>query len=469
MHVGAFSVPDGVDHGTFATTKDGLARLADLGVDVVEMMPVQDFGGGPASWGYNPQLFLAPKPSYGTSSDLRALVDEAHAQGIAMWIDVVYNHTDGYSKAPLRCFDGDCAAGAPGSYFFGPGAYASTPWGPRLDYTKKQVADMILDSVHAWLTEYRGDGFRWDSVSNIRALDGQGTTPGGHDLLVRANDWTHGLGGASVAEDLKGYDAITKTTASGGFGFDAQWDGFGYTVTDVLSGFADDARDLGKLAGALRGNYAGDPFARLLFVEDHDTVGNGGARLPSKIDAANPESFAARKRSMLGGVLLLTTPGVPMLFMGQEDLAAGGFVDPPAHVPSVPPTTAGARMHAFYKDMIRLRRNLDGGAGGLLDAEVDVFHQNDATKVLAYRRHGPSGEDVLVVVNLRNKAYARYDVGAPAAGPWRVRLDTDSKTYGDDLGGGGPATVSTLAAARDGQPFTLPLVLGPYSAIVLTR
>jgi 1,4-alpha-glucan branching enzyme len=467
MHVGSFVVPQGSPQGTFTSARTGLARLADVGVDVVELMPVHAFGGNAAGWGYNPRLFFAPKPTYGTADELRAFVDEAHAQKIAVWLDVVYNHTDGWREAPLRCFDGDCADGSAGVYFFPKGPYATTPWGPRLDYTKRQVRDMVLDSVHAWLTEFRGDGFRWDSTSNIRAIDGQGTTPGGRDLLVRANDWTHDLGGTTVAEDLKGYDALTKRSNDGGFGFDAQWDGFGYAVTDVLAAASDDARDLGRVEGALKSTYAGDPFARLLYLETHDTVGNGGARLPKRIDPVDPTSWAARKRSILGGVLLLTTPGVPMLFQGMEDLATGGFVDPPA--PLAEPDAKGLRMRAFYKDMIRLRRNLDGGAGGLLDPEVDVFHRNDAAKVIAYRRHGPSGEDVIVIVNLRNKAYTRYDVGAPSAGAWKIRLDTAWTAYGDDFEGGATGSVATIAAQKDGKPFTLPIALAPYGAVVLTR
>lgn len=170
---------------------------------------------------------------------------------------------------------------------------------------------------------------------------------------------------------------------------------------------------------------------------------------------------------MLGAVLLLTSPGVPMLFMGQEALATGGFANPPA--PLAPPTAAGEKVRVFYRDLIRLRRNLDGAAGGLLDSEVNVLHRNDVAKVIAYRRHGASGQDVIVIVNLRNQAYARYDVGVPSAGPWRVRLNVDRTAYGDDFTDGASGSVATIATPRDGQPFTLPVELGAYSAMILTR
>ncbi len=466
LHVGSFAAPAGAA-GTLAAATARLAELADLGVNVVEVMPVHAFGGRPNGWGYNPQLFLAPKPAYGTADELRGFVDEAHARGLAVWLDLVVNHTDGWTKAPLYCFDGACAEGSAGLYFFPPGDHARTPWGPRPNYPSARVTEMLLASVGQWLIEFHGDGFRWDSTSNIRGIDGQGTTPGGKELIVRGNALAHAAGALSVAEDLKGWDALTRPASDGGFGFDAQWDGFGYDVMNVLAPASDDGRDLGTVERVLRGTYAGDAFARLLFVENHDAVGNGGARLPSRIDAANPTSLAARRRSMLGGVLLLTAPGVPMLFQGQEALATGTFTNPPAVLGA--PTPAGLRMRDFYKDAIALRRNTAGGTAALSEPGVAVLHRHDANKVIAYRRSGPSGEDVLVVVNLRNKAYTRYDVGAPAAGPWRVRLDTDWSRYGDDLGGGQTGPITAAAQQKDGQPFSLPVRLAPYGAVVLSR
>jgi 1,4-alpha-glucan branching enzyme len=467
LHVGSFSVPAGATNGTFASTAAALPALADLGVNVVEVMPVQSFGGGPAGWGYNPQLYFAPKPSYGSADDLRALVDAAHGLGIAVWLDTVVNHGDGWSQAPLRCFDGACPDASAGIYFFPPGQYATTPWGPRPNYPDPQVLTMLLASAGAWMGEMHGDGFRWDSVSNVRAIDGNGTTPGGKALLVQANDGIHALGGFSVAEDLKGYAAITQPTTKGGFGFDAQWDGFGYAIDAQLALASDASRDLGAIVGALTSSYGGDAFARLLFTEDHDTVGNGGSRLPNQIDPANPTSVSARKRSMAGAVMLLSSPGVPMLFMGQESLATGTFANPPA--PLAAPTTQGAQVRAFYKDMIRLRRDLDGGSGGLQDTGLEIVQRNDAAKVLAYRRYGASGEDVLVVVNLMNKAYVEYDVGVSDAGPWRIRLDTNSTAYGSDFTGGEAGPVTARAAAKDGKPYALPLALSAYGAMVITK
>lgn len=468
MHVGSFTVDGARGYGTFASAKTKLTELADLGVNVVELMPVTAFGGGDAGWGYNPQLHFAPKPSYGTADDLRAFIDEAHRLGIAVWLDAVVNHHDSWAQAPLRCFDGACPDGSAGLYYFGAGPYAMTPWGPRPNFADANVAKMLVDSAVVWIDELHGDGFRWDSTSNIRAIDGNGTMPGGKELLVALNAACHDRGATSVAEDLKGYAELTKPASAGGFGFDAQWDGFGYDVSRVLEGESDDARDLGVVERAVIGGA--NPTARLLFTETHDTVGNGGARLPSKVDPAAPESFVARRRSMLGAALLFTSPGTPMLFMGQEHLATGTFLSPPQ--PLAAPSPVGARIRAFYKDMAALRTNAAGGAGALSEPGVQILHRNDAAKVLVYQRTSGSGagaQDVIVFVNLRNRAYTRYDVGVPAGGTYRVRVTSDRQSYGTDFPEAPATTVTALAQPYDGKAFTLPVALGAYGVVVLTR
>ncbi|MBK8259437.1 MAG: alpha amylase C-terminal domain-containing protein [Polyangiaceae bacterium] len=466
MHVGSFAAEGGATTGTFNAARARLAELSELGINVVELMPVTSFGGKPNGWGYNPELYFAPKTSYGTREDLMALVDEAHSLGMAVWLDLVVNHYTGSKQAPLYCFDGLCTDNS-GVHFFGPGDYQWTPWGPRLSYPTPEVTTMIHDAVDFWLLDMKGDGFRWDSTSNIRGVDGQGTTPGGKELLVDANLRTHALGAISTAEDLKGWDKLTIKAGDGGFGFDAQWDGFCWDVTGVLQVFDDNARDMGVIEKVLKGNYAGDGFARVLFTESHDTVGNDGARLPVKIDGVNPESVAARKRSMLGAALLLTSPGVPMLFMGQEFLATSGFTPAPDLLPS--PTAKGLEVREFYKDLIGLRRNLTGDSQGLLGTGIDVFHRNDTAKVVAYRRHGNPGQDVIVVLNFKNKAYTQYDIGVSDSGPWKVRVNTDWAKYGADFPVGQSGEISAFSAPKDGKPFTLPLKLGAYAAMVLTH
>lgn len=463
MHVGTFG-----EGGTFKGATEKLDALADLGVNVVELMPVNSFGGR-NGWGYNPHSYYAPHAPYGTPDDLKAFVDAAHARGIAVITDVVYNHYDGWSEAPLRCFDGHCPNGSAGVYFFEDAAYAKTPWGPRPAFSTKEVADFVVDNVFAWMTEYRIDGFRHDSVSNVRAIDGKGTVPGGVELLKRSNEVADGVsaGAFLIAEDLKGYASLTNARARGGYGFDTQWDGFfHWAITSALVAKEDSARDIGKVSEALQSTYDGDPFARLIYVESHDTAGNDGARLPVRIDASDPTSLAARKRAMIAAGMLMTAPGVPMLFMGQEMLEPVKFTAPPSPLDwSHAKDNAGTL--TFYRDVIKARRELTALAG----RNVAVTHLNSSAtdRVIVYRRWQSPGDDVMVVANFGARRYARYDVGLPAGGAWKARIDGDDVRYGADFGAPARTTVTVASAARDNLPFTGSIALAPYSIVILTR
>lgn len=469
LHVGSFNDTNAPPIGTFASVVERLDSLADLGVTAIELLPTNHFG-STAGWGYNPQAYFAPRTSYGTPDDLRHLVDEAHARGIGVILDVVYNHMDGWTGAPLYCFDGTCPSGWSGVYFFQDPAYRATPWGPRPDFSSPQVKSFLLDGLATWLGEYRVDGFRWDSTSNIRAIDGMGEVPGGKALLSEGVALTSQLrpGALSIAEDLKGNAGMTRATKDGGLGFDTQWDGFVYPITTALVGADDAARDMQAVKGALLGQYNGDPFQRLLYTENHDTVGNGSARLPQRIDPGDPGSWAARKRSMLAAGLLLTAPGIPMLFMGQEFLERGAFTNPPSPL-DWSKETSYASVRAFYRDLVHLRRNTDAVSAGLRGANISVHHVNDSAKVIGYRRWDQAGDDVVVLVNLSSKKFTQYDLGLPQAGTWKVRLDGDSTAYSTDFGGGGPTSIDTKAVPRDGLPFTGSFVLGPYSIVIVSR
>jgi 1,4-alpha-glucan branching enzyme len=471
LHVGSFNAPGGANTGTFATARDKLDALADLGVTTLELMPVNGHGGH--GWGYGPQQWFAPHAAYGTPEELKSLVDEAHARGMAVVLDLVFNHYDGWNKAPLWCFDGACPGGGAGVYFFAQDLYRSTPWGPRPDFATNEVADLFADNVFAWTTEYKIDGFRHDSVSNIRALDGAGTVPGGVELLRRLNEVTLAANPSSllIAEDLKGQASVTAPRSSGGLGFATQWDGgFQWAVTDAVAATTDEARNLGAVRDALLGTYNGDPMQRVLYVESHDTAGNDGARLPARIDQADPSSYAARKRSMVAAGLLFTAPGVPMLFQGQEMLDDVKFLPEPLPLEWAN-AAKNAPVRSFYKDMLRLRRNLDGYSGGLQGKNIAVTHFNDGggNKVLAYRRWSGANDDVMVVVNLGARRYARYDVGLPAPGDWKARVDTDATRYGADFGSASATAVAVAPTPRDGLPASATIALGPYTVVVLTR
>jgi 1,4-alpha-glucan branching enzyme len=159
-----------------------------------------------------------------------------------------------------------------------------------------------------------------------------------------------------------------------------------------------------------------------------------------------------------------------MLFMGQEMLEDTKFLPQPTPLDWSKADT-NAPVRAFYKDMIRLRRNVDGASAGLAGKNVAVTHLNDSggNKVIAYRRWGAAGDDVMVVANFGAKRYTRYDIGVPSAGAWQARVDSDATKYGADFGTAAPTSVTVTAATRDGMPATAGVALAPYSMVVLTR
>ncbi len=462
LHVGTFNVPPGAPHGSYRSAIDRLDFVAALGVNMIELLPISEFGGA-RSWGYNPAGLFAVESSYGTPDDFKALVDAAHARGIGVIVDVVHNH---YDDGPLlRCFDGDCL-GARGIYFYAD-ARGTTPWGPRPDFGRAQVRDFVADNAALWLSEYRCDGLRWDSTVNIRTANGADVPDGWH-LLQRANALSHAVrpGAIAIAEDWQGDDWLSRPVGQGGAGFDAQWDGFVHEVNGTILAASDAARSMATIRTALTRAYNGHAFERVVFTESHDEVANGNQRIPSMIDGAHPDSLAARKRSTLGAAVALTAPGVPMLFMGQELLTDKWFADDRPLDWTRAATYAG--IVQLYTDLVHLRRNTSGVTEGLTGEGTSVFHVNDGAKVIAWRRWRSAGDDVVVVANFSGKSFPTYDIGFPAGGTWHLRFDSDDPRYSPDFTGAG-ADVTPSQVAYDGLAFRGRLALGAYSLQVYSR
>jgi 1,4-alpha-glucan branching enzyme len=462
VHVASFNVPPGATSGTFVSAIERLDHLQSLGVNYVELMPALQFRGTTA-WGYNPVAFFAPHVTYGAPDDLRRFVDEAHARGIGVLLDVVLNHYDRQHQG-LWCFDGECPSDN-GVYFFSDPMYAMTPWGPRPDYSNPNVAGYLVDALLSWMTEYRVDGFRWDSTSNIRAIDGVGTVPGGRELMAHTNDvlhqrFAHGL---FIAEDLKGYAPMTAPTTTGGVGFDAQWDGFSGAVSGAVTASSDASRNVSSVRDAIAFKY-NRAFDRVIFTEDHDIAGNGGARLPAAIDGFNPTSYSARKRSMLAAAVAFLSPGIPMLLQGQEILETTQWSNNATPPIQWGDATANAPVLAYYKDLVSLRT-----AYAALEGEnVDVFHVNDAAKVLAWRRWSTAGDDVVVVANFSATSFTSYVIGLPHGGQWRVRLNADAKKYSADFADTLVPDLTAASTPDDGLPASGSVVLPPYGVVVLS-
>ncbi len=439
LHVATFVDPAGTGAGTFTSAATKLSDLAQLGINMVELMPVTAFPGG-YSWGYDPVYAFSPEAAYGTPDDLKSFVDQAHQLGIGVILDVVFNHFAVDSrKTPslsMWCFDGPCTGG--GIYF---SPEPVTAWGPRPAFGTGQVHDLIVDAVDSWLTNYRIDGFRWDSVIAIRntSLDGTGTQIlEGARLLRDANTsiHQHRTSALSVAEDLQSDSYITEpvdstmlNTYDSGYGFDTQWDdGFYNAVEPVLIAGADTARDVTKLVSPLTN---GTPMQRVVYTEDHDKVapqnGAGNQRIPALIGADQNEYYA-KKRSSLGIALVLTAPATPMLFMGQEFLETLPFPFSAGQALNWTNEQTYAGFRTLVHDLIALRKNTASQTMGLTGDHIEILHATNSFNIMtapniAYHRwaQGGAGDDVVVVANFSNSVLA-LPVGFPHAGTWHVRL-----------------------------------------------
>ncbi|MDY1006902.1 malto-oligosyltrehalose trehalohydrolase [Sphingomonas sp. CFBP9019] len=300
--------------GGFAGITARLPEIAALGVTAIELMPVAAFG-GTRNWGYDGVLPYAVAESYGTPDDLQAMVDAAHALGVAVLLDVVYNHF-----GP----DGNYLGAYAGSFFH---KDVDTPWGGAVAVDVEPVARYFIDNALMWLTDYRIDGLRFDAVhaiDNDRFLDAMAA-----EIRATVTDRPVHL----VLENERN-DADRLRPG----GYDAQWNDDFHNVLHVLltgetsayyADFADRsaerlARCLGEgfiYQGEGSANHDGrtrgtpsahlSPTAFVSFLQNHDQIGNRalGERLTRLTDHA---------RLRAATVLLLLCPQIPLLFMGDE-------------------------------------------------------------------------------------------------------------------------------------------------------
>ncbi len=474
LHLGTFTDPPGDAPGDFQSAIRRLGHLERLGINVIELMPPMEFP-GERSWGYNTAHPFAIETDYGGPDAFKAFIEAAHEAGIAVVVDVVYNHL-GPSDLDLWRFDGWSENDGGGIYFYNDWR-RRTPWGDtRPDYGRQEVRQYLRDNALMWLEDFRLDGLRWDATAYIRNVWG-GSDPGaeigdGWGLMRWVNDeinarqpWK-----LAIAEDLRSLPSITAPTSEGGAGFDAQWDAqFVHPVRRALIESDDGRRRMHEVARALDHRYGADAFRRVVYTESHDEVANGKARVPEEIWPGNADSWHARKRAALGAVLVFTAPGVPMIFQGQELLENQWFRDDDPIEWERLDTEAG--VVCMYRDLVRLRRNLDGATQGLLGQHLHVHHVNDWDKVLAFHRWDRGGphDDVVVLANFADRRYDGYEVGMPAAGRWRVLFDSDAPVYHESFAGSGPQDIEAVAGSRDTMPAGARIGLAPYSAVILGR
>ncbi len=472
MHTGTYNDTPGGTPGTWASSVAKLDHIQDMGFNAVKLMPIAEFAGD-FSWGYNPAHPFAPESIYGSPTDLKDFIEACHTRGIAVLIDVVFNHM-GPSDLDLWQFDGWSTGGYGGIYFYQDWR-AATPWGhTRPDYGRGEVRTYLRDIAMYWLTEFNADGLRWDSTINIRTQNNGfgGNIPDGWTLMQYINNeidasmpWK-----ISIAEDLQNNVWMTKTTGAGGAGFDSQWDAaFVHPVRDAIIEQNDANRDMNAVANAIGAVYNGDMVDRVVYTESHDEVANGKARVPEEIWPGNASSWYSKKRSTLGAGLVFTSPGVPMIFQGQEFLEDGYFADTDPIDWAKATTYSG--ITDLYTDLVSLRKNATGKTAGLGGNNVNVHHVNNTNKVIAYHRwkNGGNGDDVVIVANFSGTGYSSYNIGFPSGGTWKVRFNSDWNGYDSAFGNWNAYDTTANWGAKDGMNYNANVGIGPYTVIILSK
>ena len=314
-----------------------------------------------------------------------------------------------------------------------------------------------------WLYDYHVDGLRYDMTPYIRSVDASGRDLAeGWELMRWVNTSVRDQypGRILIAEDMHRDPSITQADNDGA-AFHAQWDGaFVHPVRESVIAMEDAWRSMGQVADAITTCYNGDAFQRVIYTESHDEVANGQARVVTEVNADEPTGWHAQKRSTVGAALVMTAPGIPMLFQGQEFLQGEWFRD------DVPlDWDLDEEFHGIvrlYRDLIRLRRNWRNTTRGLLGHGIEVTHVNEDANMLSFHRYadGGPGDSVVVVVNLGAGEQHDYRLPMPAAGQWKLELNSDARTYSDAFSD----FVSTdTATADDGSAL---ISIAPYSVLV---
>ena len=487
LHTGLFS-----QKGTFDGVITRLPYLRDLGVTAIELMPVAQFP-GTRNWGYDGACPFAPQDSYGGPEGLQRLVDAAHRHGLAVILDVVYNHL-----------------GPEGNYLGRFGPYFTdryhTPWGSAVNFDGRgndEVRRYFIENALMWVTDYHIDALRLDAVQAIFDASARPFLAELAEAIhARATELHRHI--YLIAESDLNAPRFVRSPERGGYGLDAQWSddchhALHALLTGERQGYYEDFGRVEHLARALahgytyaghysnyRGARHGGPLGSVpgasivVCAQNHDQVGNRmlGERLASLVP------FESLK--LAAGTVLLS-PFVPLMFMGEEygetapfqyfvshtdpalvdavrqgrqaEFAAhrweGEPPDPQAIEtfeacrPRLDRATRGqhALLLEFYRELSRIRAE-HPALPAHSTADVDVQF-DDSRGTLTYRVCGPGGADLLVLANFSE---APAEMHNPFAGNPRMLVDSADRRWG---GPGAPGSPNGPRPARSFVAFAL--------------
>jgi 1,4-alpha-glucan branching enzyme len=473
--------------GTFADAVDLLDHLVDLGINAVELLPTEEAESW--TWGYGTSHYFATEYAGGGRDQLKFFIRACHRRGIAVLLDVVYNHY--VSDAERAEWLYDTAIHHRNSYYWYQGQESDWPdplggyldngssgWTPN--FRSPFVRKLFSSSAAMLLVEFHVDGFRVDLTQamhrdNVVHANGAPCPEANQFGAKCLREWVRTLrlikpNVILTAEDHTGWHAVTQPQETGGIGFDAAWwaDWYHNLIGDsqndqrnarliYAAGFGSDGPlAMTTMAGAL----AATP-GRVIYHESHDQAGNASYKVgPVEVFSARTLQVAvndqldgnrrwAEARCRVACALTLLSPGVPMFFMGEEVGARqpyryNDWIDHREDLAGLR-RGDGALLFAFYRDVIRLRR----GSEALIGPYVEIAHVHDQNRVIAFLRW-LGDRAFLIVASLNNAPFAAgYGVSHVLIGDavWIEVLNSDATLYG------GQNVCNTLAIRSSGGHF----------------
>ena len=508
LHVGTFYTPRlPKKGGTFLDVARKIQHLAELGITAIQLLPIQDFQ-TEFSLGYNGTDYFSPEMDFAVDDDdlvpyvddanalldakgleryeiadlrgemnqLKALIDLCHIHGLAVLLDLVYNHAGGeFGDQSLYFFDRQSETGGrANSLYFGQGEHAG---GLVFDFGKLEVREFLIQNAKFFLDEYRVDGFRYDQVS---VIDHDGAPHGWsfcQDLTSTLQ--FHEASAIQLAEYWNVNPYIVKAPREGA-GFDTTLtDGLRVAIRDVISNASQpDERPLNMqgLARSLWPDGFSEHWQYVQGPENHDIVYRDREQRVARLgDPSNPRSWYARSRARVATGLSLTAPGIPMLFMGQEFLEDKQWADDFKN-------HAGLLLHwagldggdkqmldhvRFTRELIQLRWQIPGLRG----QGFRVVHTQDENRVLAFHRWVEGeGHDVIVVIHLTPFHRFNYRIGFPGSGRWREVFNSDVyENWVNPSTGGNGGEVFADAQPLHGFGASASLLLPANSVLVFAK
>jgi 1,4-alpha-glucan branching enzyme len=460
LHVGSFAGrndPLGpVPHPSgYLDVAERAYHLAELGVNAVMINPITEFPWD-YSAGYNPISAWAPEWAYGSADDVKVMVDSLHANGIAVLLDIVWNHFS-YSDNFLWYYDG--------TQFYFDDPAAETPWGAQADFDNEGVRSYYLQSALHWLEEYRVDGFRMDATDYMNNVQGSGWS-----LMQEFNDLIDNRfeGKVSVAEQLPDDSWVTRPVSLGGAGFDCQYyDHFTDRLREEILEAAFGDPSMSTISDIITGSgaYLSGPSV-FNYFELHDEAWptSGGGRIVKTIDPSEPHDDEwARGRTKLAYGIVMLAQGVPAFLEGAEWLEDTDFGTDAENRIDWAKKVNYAEYFAYFQDLLTVRRNPAFRSG----ASIDVHHLNESGNVIGFRRYDAEN-DFVVVANFSNTDYSGYRVGLPQDGYWREALNSQDFVYGGS-GQTNPGTLEPEAVSYDGYAQSVAIDIPKMAFVVLEK